>query len=106
MLRILLCRRKHVIYQMCSGSKPYFARVLNLNIEYQTDKNKLNNFHEKPISFADLPVLLRIMFSSWIDGSKWLGLLFTSADFFGSAELMKYGKCSSESSKPTTTRQR
>jgi hypothetical protein len=32
---------------MCPGSKPYFARVLNLNIEYQTDKNKLNNFHEK-----------------------------------------------------------
>ena len=46
MLRILLCRRKHVIYQMCPGPKPYFARVLNLNIEWQIDKNKLNNSHE------------------------------------------------------------
>ena len=46
MLRILLCRRKHVIYQMCPGPKPYFVRVLNLNIECQIDKNKLNNSHE------------------------------------------------------------
>jgi hypothetical protein len=45
-LRILLCRRKHVIYQMCPGRKPYFGRVLNLNVECQIDKNKLNNSHE------------------------------------------------------------
>jgi hypothetical protein len=31
---------------MCPGPKPYFARVLNLNIECQIDKNKLNNSHE------------------------------------------------------------
>ena len=46
MLRILLCRRKHVIYQMCPGPKPYFAWVLNLNIACQIDNNKLNNCHE------------------------------------------------------------
>ena len=46
MLRILLCRRKHVIYQMCLGPKPYFAQVLNLNIDCQIDYNKLNKSHE------------------------------------------------------------
>src|SRR5215813_6431096 len=45
-LRILLCRRKHVIYQMCPGPKPYFAQVLTSNIERQTDWNQLNNSHE------------------------------------------------------------
>jgi len=64
-LRILLCRRKHVIYQMCPGPKPYFARVLNLNIECQIDKNKLNNSHESNDKGTNKWRLARIPSTKW-----------------------------------------
>src|SRR5436305_14921923 len=50
---------------MCPGPKPYFARVLNLNIECQIDKNKLNNSHEINDKGTNKSRLARIPSTKW-----------------------------------------